>query len=672
MATVIAVPEDAVIPALPTATVPPRERLGGRDAARRWWDEAVVQRTLALRELRHAPPHLLLTLVLVDLALGLLPVAFVLATSVVVGRVPEAVEGGVDSPGWSSLVSAFALAAGAFVAQQVLVPAQVTLGELLARRIDVAIIDELLGATLRPVGIAPLEDERALDALKEATRQIDNGWYTPGAACPALLALIARYVRLAGLVVIVGAVASWPAGLAVGAATLVFRYGQRGGMRVYSRVWERISPMLRRDAYLRDLGVDPAAAKELRVFGLTGWVGRRYCDSYESWMRVLWAERRRVFLWPYLAYTTVGLAVAVLVAVDIARDAAQGRIGLTALALGLQAVMGAVLLGENYAESDVQTTFGMRMVSGRARFDRRVAELEEQLRAGRAAPVASSGGAHPAAGMPALGVRLDGVRFAYPGGNRAVLDGLTLELPAGTCTAVVGVNGAGKTTLVKLLTRLYEPTGGTIRVDGVDLDQLPVDSWRRQVSVIFQDFVRYELSAADNVAFGAVEALDARDPGEVRARVRTALSEVGLLQTLDALPRGLDTVLSRAYPDGADLSGGQWQRVAIARSLFAVDAGARLLVLDEPTSALDVRAEAEFFDHFVELTRGVTSVLISHRFSSVRRADRIVVIDGGRVVEQGTHEQLMDADGHYARLFRLQAQRFAEGLDAEDDEVAAR
>ena len=263
---------------------------------------------------------------------------------------------------------------------------------------------------------------------------------------------------------------------------------------------------------------------------------------------------------------------------------------------------------------------------------------------------------------PREAVRFEGVGFAYPGTRALVLDGLELELPAGRSTAVVGVNGAGKTTLVKLLTRLYEPTAGRITVDGADVADLDPEQWRRRIGVIFQDFVRFELSASDNIAVGAPHLVD---PDGVRA----AAERAGVLDVVEALPLGLESPLSRAYDGGADLSGGQWQRVAIARALYAVHAGARVLVLDEPTSALDVRAEVEFFDRFVELTRGVTSLLISHRFSSVRRADGIVVVDRGRVVEQGSHDELMDAGGHYARLFRLQAERFAAGLDAEGELV---
>ncbi len=232
---------------------------------------------------------------------------------------------------------------------------------------------------------------------------------------------------------------------------------------------------------------------------------------------------------------------------------------------------------------------------------------------------------------------------------RADLD-LTVE--AGRSLAIVGLNGAGKTTLVKLLARLYEPQSGRILVDGRELREYPVRAWRRRLAAIFQDFVHYELPVRDNVGFGAVELLHDDE------RIRGALARAGALDLVEALPQGLETTLSREEAGGAELSGGEWQRVAIARALLAVDGGAGVLVLDEPTANLDVRAEAAFFDRFLELTRGLTTILISHRFSTVRRADRIVVLDDGRVVEVGTHAELLAARGRYAELFHLQAERF--------------
>jgi ATP-binding cassette subfamily B protein len=262
--------------------------------------------------------------------------------------------------------------------------------------------------------------------------------------------------------------------------------------------------------------------------------------------------------------------------------------------------------------------------------------------------------AEPLASAPLRSIRFSGVSFGYPGRAHRVFDGLDLRIPAGKCTAIVGANGAGKTTLVKLLTRLYEPDEGLITVDGRPLAAYPADAWRARVAVVFQDFNRYEAGAFDNVGYGAV-----RYTGTATAReeIRAAAREAGVADALDALPDGFDTPLATHLTGGTDLSGGQWQRLALARALFRLRHGGGVLVLDEPTAGLDVRAEARFFDELVR--DGVTTVLISHRFATVRHVDHIVVLADGRVSEEGSHDELLCGDGEYARLFRLQAYRFA-------------
>jgi ABC-type multidrug transport system fused ATPase/permease subunit len=256
-------------------------------------------------------------------------------------------------------------------------------------------------------------------------------------------------------------------------------------------------------------------------------------------------------------------------------------------------------------------------------------------------------------GLPAREIRFRDVTFAYPGSDRPVLDHFDLTISAGSSLAIVGVNGAGKTTLAKLLCRLYDPQKGAIEADGVDLRDLEVESWRARITAVFQDFIRFELPLRDNVA-------PAGAPDDV---VRAALAEAGA----EGLA-SLDTPLARGYADGTDLSGGQWQRVALARALCAVRMGAGLVLLDEPTAQLDVRGEAEIFDRILAATRRATTILISHRFSTVRHADRICVLEHGRVVELGTHDELMAQGGRYRTMFDLQAQRFGA---TEDEEGAA-
>jgi ABC-type multidrug transport system fused ATPase/permease subunit len=259
-------------------------------------------------------------------------------------------------------------------------------------------------------------------------------------------------------------------------------------------------------------------------------------------------------------------------------------------------------------------------------------------------------GTRTADGMPVREVRLRDVTFAYPRADRPVLEGLDLTIPAGSSLAIVGQNGAGKTTLAKLLCRLYDPQGGAIEIDGVDLRDLDVAAWRSQVTAVFQDFIRFELPLRDNVA-------PAGAPDEDIVAALAAAGAGGLAD--------LDTPLARGYDGGTDLSGGQWQRVALARALCAVRLGAKLVLLDEPTAQLDVRGEAEIFNRILTATRGATTILISHRFSTVRQAERICVLEQGRVIELGTHAELMTLGGRYCTMFELQAQRFGATEDEE-------
>jgi ATP-binding cassette, subfamily B, bacterial len=245
---------------------------------------------------------------------------------------------------------------------------------------------------------------------------------------------------------------------------------------------------------------------------------------------------------------------------------------------------------------------------------------------------------------PAREIRLRDVTFAYPGGA-PVLEHFDLRIPAGSSLAIVGQNGAGKTTIAKLLCRLYDPQLGAIEIDGMDLREFELVSWRSRVAAVFQDFIRLELPLRDNVA-------PAGAPDDI---VRAALESAGATKLA-----ALDTILARGYDGGTDLSGGQWQRVALARALAAVKLGAGVVLLDEPTAQLDVRGEAEIFERVLAASRRATTILISHRFSTVRHADRICVLENGAVAELGTHDALMAAGGRYRTMFDLQAARFDE------------
>ncbi|TLS43719.1 ABC transporter ATP-binding protein [Streptomyces montanus] len=257
-----------------------------------------------------------------------------------------------------------------------------------------------------------------------------------------------------------------------------------------------------------------------------------------------------------------------------------------------------------------------------------------------------TGGTRPFPAKLRKGIEFQNVSFVYPGTDRVVLDGLDFVIPAGKCVALVGQNGAGKTSIVKLLTRLYEPTGGRILIDDVPIEEYDLDDLQRHIGVIFQDFIRYEMPVRSNIGFGRVEAMDDDE------RVRAAAMAGGVDTIVSELPDKYDTMLGRHFEEGRQLSGGQWQKVALSRAFMRK---APVVVLDEPTSAIDAEAEAEIFGRLRDIAGEATSLIIAHRFSTVRIADKILVMDQGRVIEEGTHDDLLRADGVYAYLFNLQA-----------------
>lgn len=572
---------------------------------------------------------------------GVMPVAFIVATSTIIGRVPAAVAHGLGSPEWRSLRNTLILAGVLFVSQQVIGPLQFTVGQMLAWKIDDRLRERAALASFGPVGVGTLEEPETFDALADLGDPRRGTGFTPGWACWATLLLLALYLQWLVAAVLVGVVYAWWAAVALALGSLTMRVAIRTGFGRHIRYELSFAPLRRRRDYFRDLIISGASGKEIRVFGLLDWLGDRYRETALAALLPVWKSRRRRIYGAYALSAPAWLVLSALAIVGAARAAAHGSLTIGELAYVLQGIALIGNLGAFQYGIDHETEAGVRSFLGLETLERRI-EAEEHLRGGTAG----------VEGVPRSEIRFEQVTFGYGSGGRPVLRELDLTIEAGRSLAIVGLNGAGKTTLVKLLTRLYEPQSGAITVDGVPLVEYPVAGWRRRVAAIFQDFVHYDLPVRENVGFGAVELLHDDD------RIRSALDRAGALPLVDELPHGLETTLSREYADGAELSGGQWQRIAIARALMAVEGGAGVLVLDEPTANLDVRAEAAFFDRFLELTRGLTTVLISHRFSTVRRADRIVVLEDGRVVEDGTHEDLLAADGRYAELFHLQAARF--------------
>jgi ABC-type multidrug transport system fused ATPase/permease subunit len=523
-----------------------------------------------------------------------------------------------------------------FVLLQIALPIHQAISANLGDRTAAWLYDRLTEASIRPPGIGHLEDPELTSDLTVA-RDFDLGMTGPP------LSLSMDFIA-AGIAELIGGLAAalvlvayaWWASLLLGGAWLSTHWLLRE-----SGVWrDRNTPEVRaaqRDSdYAYRMAVEPPAAKELRLFGLVGWTMQRFVEHRKRLHGLQYNAtrlRERPLIWSMLIVIGANLVVFW----SLAQSALDGSLDLGRLVTFAQSAVGASMIafgGLSWA------------LDGAAAPAAAVLRVEPRMRAVGALTT----GRRAADGMPAREIRFRSVGFHYVQTGSSVLDGFDITIPAGSSLAIVGPNGAGKTTLAKLLCRLYDPRSGRIEVDGVDLRELVVDSWRSRVTAVFQDFIRFELSLRENVA----------PRGAPDAVIRAALERAGAAHLAD-----LDTILSRAYADGTDLSGGQWQRIALARALCAIEMGAGLVLLDEPTAQLDVRGEAEIFDRLLAATRQCTTILISHRFSTVRHADRICVLEHGRVVELGSHAELMAHAGRYRTMFDLQAQRF---LATEDEE----
>jgi ABC-type bacteriocin/lantibiotic exporter with double-glycine peptidase domain len=557
---------------------------------------------------------------------GILPAVF----SIAMGALVSAVQHGAD------LGEPLAVAGVIFVLLQILAPIHQEVSANLGDRTAALLYDRLTLACVRPPGLGHLEDPKLTSDLTVA-RDFDLGMTGPP------LALSMDFIA-AGLIDLLGGLASavvlaryrWWAALLLAGAWLATHWLLRESAVWRDRNTDEVRAAQRDSDYAYRLAVDPPAAKELRLFGLVGWTMDRLITSRTRLHRLQYEAtrlREKSVLWCMLLV----IGANVVVFWSLASAAASGDLDLGLLVVYALSAVGASAIafgGLNWA------------LDGAVAPVAAVLRLEPAMARVGALP----NGARDAADRPAREIRFRDVSFSYPSSSQRVLDHFDLTIPAGTSLAIVGQNGAGKTTLAKLLCRLYDVQGGAIEIDGVDLRDLDLESWRDRIAAVFQDFIRFERSLRDNVV----------PRGGTDEAIATALDAAGAANLAT-----LDTILARGYPGGTDLSGGQWQRVALARALCAVQLGAGLVLLDEPTAQLDVRGEAEIFERILAATRRCTTILISHRFSTVRHADRICVLERGKVVELGSHAELMARGGRYRTMFELQAQRFNATEDEE-------
>nr|WP_284047753.1 ABC transporter ATP-binding protein [Halomonas gemina] len=575
---------------------------------------------------------LTLGLALCTLVAGVLPAVAAWIGQLIVDAVVAAMElhrdsGEVDWWGVLRYVLAEAgVIATIALAQRGLSAQQSLLRALLGQKVNVMILEK--AGTL---SLEQFEDSEFYDKLTRARREAS---VRPLGLVNKTFGLAQNAISLASFGVLLVQFSPWALLVLVIGALPVFVSEAKFSGDAF-RLFRWRSPQTRMQMYLETVLAREDSIKEVKLFGLEPLLLERYRNIFET----LYDEDRRLTLrretWGFLLGLLGTLAFYTAYAWVVA-ETITGRLTLGEMTMYLMV----------FKQGQAALSASLTAIGGMYEDNLYLSNLYEYLEQ----PVPAERGTLTAGARPGDGIRFEGVGFTYPGAESPALSNISLHLRPGGSLALVGANGSGKTTLIKLLTRLYEPTKGRILLDGSDLRDWEVQALRRRIGVIFQDFVRYQMKVGENLGAGDVAAFT--DEARWQEAARRGLAD----EFIAEMPGGYHTQLGRWFKGGQELSGGQWQKIALSRAYMRE--GADILVLDEPTAAMDAAAEAAVYADFREHSRDRMTILISHRFSTVRAADWILVIDGGEILEQGDHERLMAANGRYARLFRLQARGY--------------